>query len=434
MGGNVQPSLDNAEHIGSATGDNIEAKRVQLYGYDSGNSVSRRVSVDASGNLATSGGSAGTQYTQGGATVANPTGTAEIWFDASGNPKAITPSQPLPSNITDGTNTANILKSDGTAAGQNAQLVSGTGYSTATLTLNSGSPATAWFDMLNYSSYSVEILTNTTPATLTFQTSGDASQTNIRNALFFDSQSNNGAGASSTTSANGTVYGGKTGRYFRISSTNGAGTTTLVITFYTNASPFPFIGGSVSVNSTIGGGTTGSAVPTTAVYAAISDGTNLRGVLGAANALNSTGTGIPTAQLVAQLDDTSPTTITENQFGNLRMDSGRQLRVNNQLSPDATVLNPYSVHLTTNTTTTPTSSTAYISTIAISVEVVGTTSTVTIQDKQGTPLKLVPGIITTATGLTVYNFQTPVKMTSGIDIITAGAVAATIDVWIDYYQ
>jgi hypothetical protein len=245
MGGNVQPSLDNAEHVGTATGDNIEAKRVLIYGYDAANSTSRRVAVDSNGNIGSSG-SSGTQYTQGGATVANPTGTAEIWFDGSGNPKAVTPSQPLPSNVTDGANIAGVLKSDGTAAGQNALITSGTGYSTATLTLNSGSPATAWFDMLNYASYSVEILTNTTPATLTFQTSGDASQTNIRSALFFDSQTNNSAGVTSTTSTNATFYGGRPGRYFRVSSNNGAGTTTLVITFYTTASPFPFIGGLVT--------------------------------------------------------------------------------------------------------------------------------------------------------------------------------------------
>lgn len=106
------------------------------------------------------------------------------------------------------------------------------------------------------------------------------------------------------------------------------------------------------------------------------------------------------------------------------------------LMPARTSLNTYSIHLTTNATTTPTAATAYISSITISNEVGGTTSTVTIQDKQGTPLKLVNGVATTAltTAPTVVNFQTPVKMVGGIDIITAGAVAATIDVWVNYYQ
>lgn len=109
---------------------------------------------------------------------------------------------------------------------------------------------------------------------------------------------------------------------------------------------------------------------------------------------------------------------------------------NTNLAPSSTALNTYSVHITTNTTNTPTSSTAYISSVAISNEVGGTTSTITIQDKQGTPLKLVNGVATTAltTAPTILNFQTPIKMVSGIDIITAGAVAATVDVWVNYYQ
>jgi hypothetical protein len=110
--------------------------------------------------------------------------------------------------------------------------------------------------------------------------------------------------------------------------------------------------------------------------------------------------------------------------------------INGGLMPSGAALNTFSVHLTTNTTTTPSAATAYISSVSISNEVGGTTSTVTIQDKQGTPLKLINGLATTAltTAPTVVNFQTPVKMVSGIDIITAGAVAATVDVWVNYYQ
>lgn len=114
----------------------------------------------------------------------------------------------------------------------------------------------------------------------------------------------------------------------------------------------------------------------------------------------------------------------------------QQVKVTGGLMPAGTALNTFSVHLTTNTTTTPTSSTAYISAIAISNEVAGTTSSITIQDKQGTPLKLVNGLATTAltTAPTIITFNTPVKMVSGIDIITAGAAAATVDVWVNYYQ
>jgi hypothetical protein len=107
-----------------------------------------------------------------------------------------------------------------------------------------------------------------------------------------------------------------------------------------------------------------------------------------------------------------------------------------RFSPASTKLNTNSYHITTNTTNTPTASTAYISSIAISAEVGGTTSSITIQDKQGTPLKLVNGLSTTAvtTAPTIISFQTPVLMTSGIDIITSGAVAGTVDVWINWYQ
>lgn len=46
-------------------------------------------------------------------------------------------------------------------------------------------------------------------------------------------------------------------------------------------------------------------------------------VRSAINATNSTGTGIQAVGLLAQFDDTSPTAITENQFGNLRMSANR---------------------------------------------------------------------------------------------------------------
>lgn len=85
-----------------------------------------------------------------------------------------------------------------------------------------------------------------------------------------------------------------------------------------------------SDNSAVSGfgvGATGSAVPANAVFAGLSDGTNLRGWLQAANALNSTGTGIATAQIIGQFDDVAPTTITENQFGNLRMSTNRNAYV-----------------------------------------------------------------------------------------------------------
>jgi hypothetical protein len=67
-----------------------------------------------------------------------------------------------------------------------------------------------------------------------------------------------------------------------------------------------------------------STVATGVQEVGISDATGVS-FLSAANALNSTGAGIQTAQGVGQFDDVTPTAITENQFGNLRMSANRNL-------------------------------------------------------------------------------------------------------------
>lgn len=51
-GGNIVPAITKAEHIGpNDTGDNIEAKKVAQYGYDTSAGEWRRISVDADGKL-----------------------------------------------------------------------------------------------------------------------------------------------------------------------------------------------------------------------------------------------------------------------------------------------------------------------------------------------------------------------------------------------
>ena len=85
-------------------------------------------------------------------------------------------------------------------------------------------------------------------------------------------------------------------------------------------------GATVTGASTMGDGEVGSSVtpPVGAFMMIRNSGTdNWDRLLEAINGLNSTGTGIPTAQIVGQFDDTSPTSITENQFGNLRMSANR---------------------------------------------------------------------------------------------------------------
>ena len=75
--------------------------------------------------------------------------------------------------------------------------------------------------------------------------------------------------------------------------------------------------------------------PTTALIGSCNtlfDGLTWDRQIQVANALNSVGTGIAAAGLVAQLDDTSPTTITENQFGNVRMTPRRAILTGAEVS------------------------------------------------------------------------------------------------------
>lgn len=179
----------------------------------------------------------------------------------------------------DGTNTINVLKSDGTAAGQNAQIVGGTGYTTGTLSLSSGTQSTSWYDMLNYAWVSVEILTNTTPATLTFQTSGDSSQTNITSMGLVASQNSTSAVGSTTTSATGTFHGPRAGRYFRVTSNlAGGNTATLVLTFYTIPSQLQSIGVTAGQNGTWNIGTVTTVTAVTSITNQVD--TNLKQVGG----------------------------------------------------------------------------------------------------------------------------------------------------------
>jgi len=94
---------------------------------------------------------------------------------------------------------------------------------------------------------------------------------------------------------------------------------------------------------------------------------------------------------------------------------------------------PYAAHITTKTTTTPTSSTCYVSSVAICVTAAGTTQTLVIQDKGTTAKTLYTAGTAIAVGNTYINFQQPVLMTGGIDIITGGTTAGTQDVFITYW-
>lgn len=90
--------------------------------------------------------------------------------------------------------------------------------------------------------------------------------------------------------------------------------------------------GNLKVNVAAGGGSGGtsssfgSAFPATGTAAGITDGTNMVAPKAVAAAMDTT-SGVMAAGLVGQLDDTSTTTVTENQFAPVRISSRRALLV-----------------------------------------------------------------------------------------------------------
>ena len=109
-----------------------------------------------------------------------------------------------------------------------------------------------------------------------------------------------------------------------------------------------------------------------------------------------------------------------------------------------TSIRRYNVHLTSKTTTTVTSTTAYISSIVIDCSVVGTsTSTLLVQNGESTNKVLFGPYDMTSTGtkLNAYfgdlisaNNGGMIVATSGIQIVTGGTgTAGTYDVFITYY-
>lgn len=219
--------------------------------------------------------------------------------------------------VTDGTNIANVLKSDGTAAGQNSQMVAGSfkeiSYTTTT------AQAVASSDVSGYKWVSVQINSQGGSSLITFQGSNDnAAWTSVS---LINCNQTSGTSAQTATSATGLYYGPVNFRFFRLNVTAiVSGTTAGTIELYT----LPTSAMSTSVN--VGSSTaTGSAVPANAFFMGMSDATNLQPVKVAANGSNSTGVAFLATSVAAQFDDVSPTTIAENNFGNVRMSANRNV-------------------------------------------------------------------------------------------------------------
>lgn len=232
------------------------------------------------------------------------------------------------SKVTDGTNIVNVLKSDGTAAGQNAQMIAPS-FASTTFSVTAVSNGTA-FDAGNYRWISVQVTsqyTGTTP-TIAFQTSND--NINWFGAPLWSSTSVASQSVLNTTTT-GIWHGPLIGRYFRLNFTGTytSGTaagilvfSTLAATSTTQTSNSVTQSGTwmVGANSAIG-----SAVPANAFFMGMSDTTNLQPVRVAANGSNSTGVAFLATSVAAQFDDVSPTTIAENNFGNVRMSANRNV-------------------------------------------------------------------------------------------------------------
>lgn len=188
--------------------------------------------------------------------------------------------------ISDGTNVANVLKSDGTAAGQNSQMIANS-FISVTFTTTTVQ-AVASTDAGNYRFVSVWISNQGTSSSIAFQVSND----NVTWAAVHLQVPGQTTVSTSSTFGSTMYYGPLPGRYFRLNVTGiSAGTTNGTIIFSTLPSGLTAVGigangATVSLNPNAGvnlgnvgaNSSTGSAVPTTAFYMGVSDGTNLRGL------------------------------------------------------------------------------------------------------------------------------------------------------------
>lgn len=161
------------------------------------------------------------------------------------------------------------------------------------------------------------------------------------------------------------------------------------------------------------------------------DGTTWDKCRAAAAGLDSDGTGLNTAQLVAQLDDVSPTTVTENQFGNLRMTPNRALltRPYATASQDWTYVAASGGISNTTAAVTLVAATAsmrnYITACQLSSDALGAATEVVIRDgAAGTVIERVK-LTTAGIGPSNMTFPTPLK-SSVNTLLEAATLTATI--------
>jgi len=232
--------------------------------------------------------------------------------------------------LTDGTNIANVLKSDGTAVGQNSQLVA-RAFMEKTGSIAAVGTIIASFDVSNYSSVSLQ-LSGFGSATANIQFSND-------NVIFVTSPlfNSNGQGISSTNiSSSGIFTGGTYGRYMKVI-TSAWTSGTIVATAELYSIPPTELSQSVNASQTgtwtVGANSaTGSTSPTNAFYVG---GTNSTGVLAGfitagrlatAGGNNNPGDTSLSTGIIAQYLS-SPPSMTTGNFSNLQVDAIANLKV-----------------------------------------------------------------------------------------------------------
>lgn len=145
------------------------------------------------------------------------------------------------------------------------------------------------------------------------------------------------------------------------------------------------------------------------------NGTSLDIGRSSVNGTNSTGTGITASGVLAQFDDVSPTAMTENQFGNLRMSADHSLLTTTQ--------NSYS-HIATSTTTTVKSGAGTLK--RVTVNSLGTVASITTVYDSLTATGTVIAIINTLALSGPFDYD--IQFNTGLTIVTTGTVAPDITV------
>lgn len=90
---------------------------------------------------------------------------------------------------------------------------------------------------------------------------------------------------------------------------------------------------------------------------------------------------------------------------------------------------PFRSQITTKTTTPVVSGTCYISSLMYNCTNAGTAWSVTIQDHAGLVLYTLGTLVLSTTPVVVFNLSSPIPFIGGLDIVTAGTTAGSLNVW-----